>query len=196
MKRRTALEGVVFVSLVAAGVGLRVYFEHLPNFAPVAAMALFAGYFFRSALLATAVPLAVMGLSDLQIGGYDWRMMALVYGMLAAPVALRGVLRRHLEIERAKWASAVRALTGLVGCSLAASVLFFVTTNFGSWLWFTMYEHSWAGLAHCYVQALPFFRYTLTGDMLFALVLFGGYAAAVLLGLYARAAERPADATV
>jgi hypothetical protein len=45
-----------------------------------------------------------------------------------------------------------------------------------------MYEHSLAGLLHCYAQGLPFFRYTLMGDLFFAVVLFGGYALAVNVG--------------
>jgi hypothetical protein len=38
-----------------------------------------------------------------------------------------------------------------------------------------MYDHTAAGLLQCYAAALPFFRYTLAGDMFFAVVLFGGY---------------------
>ena len=89
MKRQNILELAVFVLLVGAGVSLRIRLHDIPNFAPVAAMALFAGYFFRSWLVALCVPLAVMAISDTVIGGHDWRRMAVVYGMLAAPVALR-----------------------------------------------------------------------------------------------------------
>ena len=54
--------------------------------------------------------------------------------------------------------------------------------------WFGTYERGLAGLWHCYVAAIPFFRYTLTGDMIFAVVLFGGYALATSL----RVAREPA----
>lgn len=178
MKRQHLVEGVLFVMLVLAGAQTRIWLQDVPNFAPVAGLALFAGYFFRSWLLALCLPLSVMAISDLSIGGYDWRMMAVVYGMLAVPVAFRTVLRRHLSVDQGGLKSATLAVTGLVGCSLAASVLFFLTTNFGSWLWFNMYEHTWAGLVQCYAMAIPFFRYTLCGDLFFAVVLFGGYAVA------------------
>jgi hypothetical protein len=56
-------------------------------------------------------------------------------------------------------------------------VLFFLVTNFAHWWFFGMYAHTVAGLIECYVQALPFFRYTLTGDGLFAGMFFGAYAA-------------------
>ena len=49
----------MFGLLVGSGVALRLTCHDLPNFAPVAAIALFAGYFFRSMLLAACVPLAV-----------------------------------------------------------------------------------------------------------------------------------------
>jgi len=176
------VEGVVLTALIVLGVLLRIYFRDLPNFAPVAALALFAGYYFRSWVAALCVPLGVMALSDVFIGGYDWRMMALVYGMLAAPVALRGPLRRYLDVSRGGLGRATGAVTGLVACSLGASLAFFLVTNFGSWLWFDMYEHTTAGLATCYTQALPFFRYTLAGDLFFAVALFGGYGLATQLG--------------
>ena len=73
---------------------------------------------------------------------------------------------------------AAASTTGLVGCSLAASVVFFLVTNFAHWTLYDMYEKSAAGLVHCYAAALPFFRYTLAGDLAFACVLFGGYAVA------------------
>lgn len=38
------------------------------------------------------------------------------------------------------------------------------------------YEPTLAGLTKCYISALPFFRYTVVGDALFSVVLFGGHA--------------------
>lgn len=192
MKRQHFVEGMLFVLLVSAGVQTRIWLQDLPNFAPVAALALFAGYFFRSWLLALCLPLSVMAISDMVIGGYDWRMMAVVYSMLAVPVAFRTLIRHHLNLNQGALKSASLAVTGLVGCSLGASVLFFLTTNFASWLWFDMYEHSLAGLIQCYAMAIPFFRYTLCGDLFFAVTLFGGYAVAAQFRLAALARSVPA----
>jgi hypothetical protein len=176
VKRQTLVEGVALVALIVLGVLLRIVFRDLPNFAPVAALALFAGYYFRSPAAALCVPLGVMTISDLFLGGYQWQMMTLVYGMLAAPVALRGLLRRYLDVSYGGPGHAAGAAAGLIACSLGASLAFFFATNLGTWVWSGMYDHSSAGLLSCYVQALPFFRYTLTGDLFFAVVLFGGYA--------------------
>lgn len=181
MTRQTWTECLIFVSLVAAGAGARIFFRDLPNFAPIAAMALFAGYFFRSAAAAVAVPLVAMLASDMVIGGYQWQMMAVVYAMLALPVALRPLLRRWLRIEQGKLSSSLVALAGLLTCSLLSSVLFFLATNLACWFWTDMYEPTFAGLTRCYANAVPFFRHTLAGDAIFAISLFGSYALAIQL---------------
>jgi hypothetical protein len=180
VKRDTVIQSLVLVSLIAAGALSRIYFRELPNFAPIAAMALFSGYFFRNAKVAVLAPLLAMSLSDLVIGAYQWQMMVLVYGMLALPVAFRGWLKKHLAIGRGSLRSTSLAMGGLLSCSLASSLLFFLVTNFGCWI--TMYERSPAGLLHCYQQALPFFANTLTGDLVFGGALFGSYALAINLG--------------
>jgi hypothetical protein len=169
------------LALVGAGVGLRLVFRDIPNAAPVAALALFAGYFLRSPWMALAVPLSVMAVSDWFLGGYAWQMMALVYGMLAMPVAMRPWLRRAFRLHETGAGGPWAPTAGLVGSSLACSVLFFVVTNFGVWLMFGTYAPTLEGLWHCYLSAIPFFRYTLAGDLGFALVLFGGYAAVTAL---------------
>lgn len=162
-------------------------FSDLPNFAPVAALALFAGYFFRSRLIALFVPLLVMAISDCFIGRYSPQMMALVYAALAAPVLWRAVMRQWLDDESA---TAGRSTAAIATGSLAGSLLFFLTTNLGCWLWFDMYDHNWAGLGQCYLQAMPFFRYTLAGDLCFAIGLFGGHAAVIRWGWLADSGRR------
>jgi hypothetical protein len=56
--------------------------------------------------------------------------------------------------------------------SVLGSTVFFVVTNFGCWL-VGIYPDTWAGLRTCYLMALPFFRYTLLGDLLYSGALFG-----------------------
>lgn len=179
MKRRTITEVGVFLILAMLGIGLRLYFQAIPNFAPVAALALFAGYYFRSRGLALLLPLSVMAVTDQFIGGYHPAMMAVVYAALMAPVLLGGPLRRRFSLAPAEGPSLRRAAFstgGLVGCSLAASVFFFVVTNFAHWVVYDMYAKTALGLLHCYTAALPFFQYTLAGDLSFACGLFGLYA--------------------
>jgi hypothetical protein len=62
--------------------------------------------------------------------------------------------------------------------AVAGSVSFFIITNFGMWLFSGFYPLTPAGLAACYVAAIPFFQNTLAGDLFYATLLFGGFALA------------------
>lgn len=174
MKRATTYELVVMTALILMTVGLRLYFRHIPNFAPVAAVALFAGFFFRSRWMALAVPLIAMLITDQFLGGYHPLLMVTVYALLAMPVAMRVWVRDAFEFSRR---SPLSSTTGLLACTLAASILFFAATNFMTWWVTPWYPRTVAGLWHCYLSAVPFFRYTLAGDVIFATTLFGSYAA-------------------
>jgi hypothetical protein len=56
-------------------------------------------------------------------------------------------------------------------------VQFYLITNFFVWLHASsVYPHTAAGLLACYVAALPFFGYTVLGDLFYSAVLFGAYA--------------------
>ena len=133
-----------------------------------------------------------MLLSDALIGtgGYPLPLMLTVYGLLAFPVCLKTVLHRYLSLDAAPL-GVLRSVGGLLACSLACSLLFFVGTNWMVWMTGSWYEPTWAGLARCLTQALPFFRYTLAGDAVFAGIFFGGYAVVRYLW-HERAASRPA----
>jgi hypothetical protein len=92
--------------------------------------------------------------------------MWVIYGTMA----LVTVLGLQLSDKRSFSAIAVR--------TLAASVLFFIVTNFAVWVSSGMYAHTLLGLQTCFVAALPFFQNSLAGDMFYASVLFGSAALA------------------
>ena len=179
------LEFCLFVLLVLIGATFRVVFHYaydLPNFAPVAAISLFAGYYFRSAGLAMLVAPAIMLASDSLIGFYRWELMATVYGMLMLPVAARPLLKRVFRLDAPRAVAAGGSFLGLVGCSLAASIAFFLVTNLVVWCEGRYYSPDLAGLLRCYSQAIPFFRNTLLGDLFFSCSLFGAYTVVLRTG--------------
>jgi hypothetical protein len=62
--------------------------------------------------------------------------------------------------------------------ALTGSLLFFLVSNFESWVRQSQpYGYTLAGLAECYVAGVPFFRGTILGDLAFTAVLFGVEAA-------------------
>jgi hypothetical protein len=136
---------------------------HTPNFTPVAASALFAAAVFRVPMLSFAVPVIAMTLSDFVLGFYDWRVMSVVYMAMALPAGL------------ALWAGRSPSAIKLASLSLSSSIVFFLTTNFAVWAFEGIYSHDPAGLAACYVAALPFFKNTIIGDLFWTCALFGGY---------------------
>ena len=150
-------------TLIAFAAGMRLL-PHPPNFAPVAAVALFGGYFLPRRW-AIVLPFGAMLLSDAVIGFYDGRIMAAVYACLALSVFLGRWARRQGD-----------RTVSLIGSCLAGSVVFFAITNLAVWLWSGTYPYNASGLVACYAAAVPFFRNTLAGDLFYATALFGLYA--------------------
>jgi hypothetical protein len=74
------------------------------------------------------------------------------------------------------WLRSRRKPALIAGAALTSSILFFILTNFGVWASGHLYPKTWAGLVTCYTAALPFFRNSLEGDLLYTLILFGGFA--------------------
>jgi hypothetical protein len=147
-------------------VGLDVLFRiapHAPNVTPLAATALLAGALMRSRILALCVPLAAMAAGDLLLGGYDARLMAVVYGALLVPALFGGLARVR---RNGLWA---------VPLAAASSAIFYLSTNFAVWLFTDVYPRSAEGLVACYIAALPFLRNSMLGDLGWTLALFGTY---------------------
>jgi hypothetical protein len=154
---------IALLSAIVAAAALRLV-PHPPNFTPIGAMALFSGAYLGRRGLAFVAPLAALFLSDLVLGFYHG--MGTVYFSVALIVMLGALALRR--------ASAVR-----VGfAALASSVLFFILTNLGMWLFSGFYPRTLAGLETCYIAAIPFFQNTLAGDLFYAALLFGGFAVA------------------
>lgn len=134
---------------------------HPPNFAPIAAMALFGGAYFNKKSVAFAVPLAAMLLTDSIIGFHSG--MWLVYLSFALIVLIGMLMLKKISV------------INVVLASVTASISFYIITNFGVWAFGTMYPKNIVGLIECYVAAIPFIQNTLIGDLFFSGVMFGVY---------------------
>jgi hypothetical protein len=155
---------VALVAAIFAAAALRLV-PHPPNFSPIAAMALFSGAQMPKRALAFVAPFAALLVSDLALGGY-YPGMNFVYFSFALTVLIG-------------WAVAHRKTPLIIGvAAVTSSVLFFVLTNLGMWLFSGIYPLTQAGLIACYVAAIPFFQNTLAGDLAFTALLFGGFALA------------------
>jgi len=152
-------KNLLALGLIILAIILR-FLPHLPNFAPITALALFAGVYFRG-YWAYLLPLSAMIISDVFLGFHST--MFFVYFSLLLTVGI-GTLARSKK----------KPATIIAGTFLG-SILFFVITNFGVWLTTSWYAPGIDGLIKCYYMALPFFRNSLTGDLFYAIILFGAY---------------------
>jgi hypothetical protein len=151
---------------------------HPDNFAPFAAVALFGAATLPGRWSAVVVPFVSLLLGDvlLQVT-YDagwqpnWgfhRGQWVVYACLIPSVLLGFAIRRR------------RSFATVASATLAGSVFFFLVTNFAVWANGSgvTYPRTLQGLLLCYEAAIPFFRNSLAGDVVYATALFGGLALA------------------
>ena len=149
--------------LIFAGALLRLV-PHLPNFAPIGAIALFGAVYLkkRDALW---VPILAMVASDFFIGFDSVVSRITVYGSFLI-VGLIGL-----------WVRNHKNLGTVLGGSLFGSVMFYLITNFAYFYPPVMYSHDLNGVVSSYFNALPFFRNTLLSDLFYVSVMFGVYEA-------------------
>jgi hypothetical protein len=146
---------------ILMGAVLRVI-PHAANFTPIAAIALFGGTYL-SRKQAMFAPLAAMVISDFFIGFDSLTSRLMVYGSFIVIGAIGMWLKDHKN-----------AYT-VVGASLASSVIFFLVTNLPFVHAQSLYPYTLDGTILSYVNALPFFKNTLLGDLFYTSVLFGAY---------------------
>jgi len=123
----------------------------------VGAVGLVAG---RSKSFATAlfITFTSMLISDMFFGFHP--LMWATYGGMTFAVIVGKLLGKRNGI-------------GIVAfASLVSSIVFFLITNLAVWtLPYSMYPHTRAGLMDCYIAAIPFFRNSIIGDVMYMYVL-------------------------
>ncbi|MCD4779262.1 MAG: hypothetical protein K8S27_01755 [Candidatus Omnitrophica bacterium] len=147
------------ITILLVGILSRFIF-HVPNFTPVLALAFFSGLYVNKKW-SLLLPLALFILSDLFLGLHSTILFTWGSVLIIACIGLRMRGRQNMTLT--------------MGGSLLSAVIFFVVTNFGVWLMFNTYAPTWAGLVQCYMMAIPFFRSTLAGTLVYTVVLVGLY---------------------
>jgi hypothetical protein len=158
--------------MVVVAVASRII-PHWPNFTAVVSLGLFSGLAFQSPLKGALLVLATMVGSDLAIN------YAMGYGAISweylwnyAPLMLSAVLGGSL--------AARPQIPQLVTGSLAATMLFFLISNFGVWVGSGMYGNGLSGLMACYAAGLPFLGNMMAGTVFYGLIFLGAYRVVVV----------------
>lgn len=144
--------------------------DHAPNFAPVAAMGLFAGLVLFSARKAYILVVVSMLISDLIIGFDSVFMRGVVYSSMIFPVMMGSFLKHKTGTS-----SRLKGTLFVAGGSVAGSAVFFLTTNAAVWFQGHLYPMNGEGLMMSYFYAIPFFKYTLAGDLFYSALFFTLY---------------------
>ena len=156
MNKQTIILAILLVSFAV----LSRFLPHPVNFAPLGALGLYAGTFFvdkRYWLL----PVVALLLSDALLGFYHWISMLFVYAGFVFAVII-GRIGPGKKLSAFRFGMAV---------FLGANI-FFILSNFGTWLSGTLYPLTLGGLVSCYIAAIPFYGNTLLGDLVYAGLLF------------------------
>lgn len=139
---------------------------HSPNFTPYASLILLTGCEL-SKRQAVAVTLVSLALSDMLLAlilGYpvwgSWSFFTYT-GFLAIAYS-SFVLHQHRTVLR------------IGSFALGSTLLYWLWTNFGTWLAGGMYPHSLNGLALCFTAGLPFLQASLLSACVFVPIFFGG----------------------
>jgi Family of unknown function (DUF6580) len=136
------------------------------NFAPMAAISLYAGSRLPRRW-AWVVPVVAMVVSDLLLDQGRYRPAFeltrwTIYTTFAATTLL-GPLANWPRFGR--WLLPILSVTG--------SLLFFVTSNLATWGEGLLYPMTFTGLIACFVAAIPFFGNTIAADLIGTAALFG-----------------------
>jgi len=165
------------ISLVLALITSCILYRIIPhplNFAPITAMALLSGSYLKSnKWLAILIPIVALFISDIVLNNTLYRAFYAESGfiffkpyMIASFISIGIIVLIGGLIKRSK-------LVQLITASISSSVIFFTITNFSSWLELPMYPKNLVGLTESYIAGIPFFPFTLFGDLVFTLCLFG-----------------------
>lgn len=153
------MQGIVATVLIVGAVLSRLI-PHPMNVAPITALALFGGVYFDKRI-APVLPLLALLVSDYFIGfyeGIEFTYLAFIISVFAG-----------------MWLKSRKTVPMTLGVTIGSSVVFFIVSNFGVWFSGLIYPKTFNGLIECYTLALPFFRSSLFGDLLYVAVMFGVY---------------------
>jgi len=167
-KRFIVLSGFIIIAALSRII------PHPYNFAPIGAMSIFGAAYFTDKKFSFLLPLFAMFVSDLLVNnllyanfyggfvlftpGFYW-----MYGSIALIVVAGIFILKKVNTKT------------VIAGSLSASIIFFLVTNFGSWLGNPIYPQGLEGLFMSYAAGIPFFHYTVLGDLFYSGVMFGAF---------------------
>jgi len=148
---------VIFLAIISR------FIPHLPNLGVITALAIFSAAYLPKKQ-ALVIPLAARFISDLIIGFFSWPLMIAVYASHLSGFVFGRWIKKENNLNR--WLK-------IVFSGFGSAMIFFFVTNFA--FLYPEYSHNWSGIIQSYINALPFLRGTLLGDIGYTVGIFSAY---------------------
>ena len=148
---------LIFMGLILMAGAFRLI-SHPWNFTPILAVCIFSGYKIKPLGLALFLPLLTIFSGDLFIGFYEG--MVWVYAAYIVTIAIALFTNKSNSVQ------------SKVGNVIIGSISFFIISNFGVWMSGLLYAKNVDGLMACYIAAIPFFKNTFLGTLIYSFVFF------------------------
>ncbi len=177
MKKQTANILIVSAVVLATALFRVLNLEwQIYNLVPVAALGIFSGSILKNRAQAYLIPLLAMLISDISIAmfthtkGFYGVSQFVNYGAIVFITLMGSSLHR-------------RNVVNIAGYTLGGSVVFFLLSNFGTFLG-GYYGYSFSALGECFAMAIPFYKSDMAwsfffnsfaGDLCFSMIAFGVY---------------------
>lgn len=156
------------VLLICLAAAVTRILPHPVNFGPLTAVALFAGY--RLCSWRTAIPIVLLSafLSDVLVNALLYQVVDAQYFLSPVTLSIYGF---YVAATMASTRLNFKKPRTIIGGSLISSILFFLISNGAVWATSTSYPSGMGGLITSYMAGIPFFPYTLMGDLFYLSVL-------------------------
>jgi hypothetical protein len=159
MKKRDLV--IILACILVIGV-LRLFIP-IPNFSPIGAIALTGGFILGRNKWTYLLPLGGLFVSDLVLAltnqpsfdylfSFSFLMVYLAFGI----TILLGIYANKKNIN---------AGFGLLPFAVLSSVVFFLMTNFGAWIYDPIYTKDLSGLISSYIAGLAFYKQAIFGNL-------------------------------
>ena len=147
---------------------------NMPNFSPMAAIALFCAAHFNKLWKAILVTLLATFVSDVILNNTIYSSMNNGFTFFYDGFILQYIAYAVIALMGSTFFININK-TKVIGGSLATTLVFFIISNFGAWISLPFYSKDITGLMSSYAAGLPFLKNTLLSDLFYTSLLFGAY---------------------
>ncbi|OKS86183.1 DUF6580 family putative transport protein [Mucilaginibacter polytrichastri] len=170
-QQKINIRNAVLILMIIAAAAMRLVsykYQFLSNFTPVGAIAIFGGAYFNDKWKAYLVPFAALFVSDLVINYLYFSKLVWYTSSLWMYASFFAMVFFGSLIKKVNFSNVILA-------SLGGVIIHWLLTDIEPWLNGTLYSKGIMGYFESLAAAIPFEKNMILGDLVFGLILFGGF---------------------